>query len=473
MSIQKSLKNALLTGTGLISWHNNAPVQYSEKQHQYFSAETRTFTQAYAKYSSDFVEAQVQGLDPTDPLAYQTRFLRMADVVKPTAAIQRHFDDYKMILMADRDIEYIMPGSKIVTLGNTWLVVNPMNVSGSDGSALVRRCNAVWNFLDFYGNVVSEPIVAENERANANDSDAQNSQLISKGYFNILCQYNDNTRQIDTNTRMILGSGAYRITGFSDFEMEFTGDYSSVRMLSFTARYEVPNDVIDDMVNHVAGGKSFAWNIRISGPEMLRVGASSLYSAVSVRNGCEGGIYAVSGSLMTVPEGWNAEGKTMNAYGAEVNGNTLTVPGNAATYIWQSGDESVFTVAENGIVTGVGEGSAVLTVTLAENPEYSASIVLTVTQTQDGVSFTETPPQRLGAYESATITAAYFEDGAETDEALIWVFTGAEDAAFSYEVSPDGKSVSIRCFGYSATPLTVTATYGSDSAQTQIQLEGF
>ena len=188
MSIQKSLKNAMLTGNGLISWHNNTPAQYSGRHRQYFSQETRTFTQMIAQYSSDFVEAQMQGIDPDNPYEYQTRMIRMADIVKPTAAIQRNFDDYKTILVADRDIEYIMPGSKIVTMGNTWLVVNPMNVSGSDGCAVVRRCNAVWNFLDFYGNVQSEPLVVENTRANAIECDNQQSLLISKGYFKVICQ---------------------------------------------------------------------------------------------------------------------------------------------------------------------------------------------------------------------------------------------------------------------------------------------
>ena len=439
MSIQKSLKDAMLTGAGLVSWGNNEPTQYEAKQHQYYSAETRTYTQIYAQYSSDFVEAQIQGIDPENPLTYQTRMIRFADVVKPSAAIQRHFDDYKMMLVADRDIEYIMPGSKIQTLGSTWLVVNPMNVSGSDGMALVRRCNAVWNFYDFYGNVVSEPLIVENERANANDPDTQNSQQITKGYFNVLCQYNDNTRQIDTNTRMILGTAAYRVTGYSDFETEFTGDYSSVRMLSFTVRYEEPNDSIDDMENHVAGGKIFAWNINITSPDAMRVGATVQASAASVRNG---EIVPVSGD-------------------------------NPVTYRWASSDENVLTVDENGLVTAVSEGDAVLTATLEQNPAISAAFSVTVTDAEDGVAFTSTVPQTLGAYESVTVTAAYFADGAETEEALVWTFAQADDTAYSYHVAADGKSATIQCYGYSAQPLVVSVLYGAYKAQAEIRLEGF
>lgn len=428
----------MLTGNGLISWQNNTPPQYSGRQRQYFSPETRTFTQQMAKYSSDFVEAQMQGIDPENPYEYQTRLIRMADIVKPTAAIQRNFDDYKTILVADRDIEYIMPGSKIVTMGNTWLVVNPVNVSGSDGEAVVRRCNAVWNFLDYYGNVVSEPLVVENTRANANDSDNQQSLLITKGYFNVICQANENTRQIDTNTRFILGTAAYRVTGYSDFETEFTGDYSSIRTYSYTIRYEEPNNAIDDMVNHVAGGKTFSWNIIVSGMTAMEIGATAQLTAQSVRNG-------------------------------ENIAPTTTYP---VGYVWTSSDENVALVGTDGAVTAIAEGSATIRAALAQNPAIYTDFTISVTQSEDGVKFTTTVPEALGAYESAGISAAYFLDGVEQSDALTWTFTGADENAYSAKVSTDGKSASIDAFGYSETPLTVTAAFGSYSTTATITLKG-
>lgn len=437
--IDSYLKNAAIVTGGLVPVPTNNPTQYANRKFQYFDPATRQFTQKVAQYSSDFVEAQVQGLYDSDPTAWGTYRMRFADVVRPSSAIQRHFDDYKQFLFESAKIEYVRPGTKIVTMGNTWLVTNPANVSGASGSGLCRRCNAVWNYLDYYGNVVSEPIIVENERANANDSDAQNSQLISKGYFNVTCQYNDATRQIDTNTRMILGTGAYRVTGFSDFETEFTGDYSTVRLISFSIRYEEPNTAIDDMVNHVAGGLTFAWDVTVSGASSLFAGATAQLSAQSVRNG-------------------------------EIATSTAANP---ISYVWASSDESVLTINENGLVTAIAEGSATVSATLAQNPAYSAEFPVTVTETADGVWFTSTVPESLGAYESVCITAAYFEDGAETADALTWTAEGADETAFSSLVSADGKSLSIDAFGYSATPLTVTASFGAYSASAQIALEGF
>lgn len=474
LSIQKSLKNALLAGNGLISWRNNEPIQYNGKQRQYFSPETRTFTQMTAKYSSDYIECRAQGLDENDPFAWQTRFIRMADIVKPTAAIQRNFDDYKMILFADRDIEYVMPGSKIEAVGSTWIVINPMNVSGSDGSAVVRRCNAVWNFLDYYGNVISEPIIVENVRANANDNDTQQTLQIAKGYFNVSCQYNEYTRQINTNTRMILGSGAYRVTGFSDFETEFTGDYSTVRTLHFSIRYEEVNDVIDDLVNHVAGGKAFSWNMSVSALGELPVGASAMLNVTSIRNGEVIDAIRVSGNTLFVPETWEMDGKNLVAGSdAYMTDSTLASTACPLNYLWRSSDSAVLSVDDRGLVTALSEGIAIITVTLAENPEIAASVAITVTETGDGVIFTREPPQELNAFESAIVSAAYYEDGAATDEPLEWTFSGADENAYRVQIAQNTKSATIECFAYSEEPLHIKVGKDNYNAMANIALEGF
>lgn len=436
MAIKDSIKNAGLVAGGHIPFFVNAPGWYSDKQYEYFNDESKTFTQLYARYSSDYVEARVQGLDPKDPCGWQTRMIRMADVVRPSAAILRRADNYKMVLFADRDVQYIQPGTKIITMGSTWICTNPFNISGSDGSGIVQRCNAVWKHLDWYGNVLCEPIVMENVRANANDSDSQQSQYITKGYFNVIAQYNDSTRQIDTNTRMILGTGAYRVTGYSDFETEFTGDYGTVRLLSFTVRYEEPNEAIDDMERHVAGGKTFSWEVGVLGTGKLSAGQQTIFTAKSLRNGQD------------------ADNDTEHD----------------TEYLWRSSDERVATVDAFGLVTAVSEGEATITATLAQNTGYSASYTMEVTESEDGVAFTCTVPDSLGAYETALLTAAYYEDGQITGQFVTFTFSGADRSCYATEVT--GNSVIITCYGHSATPLTVTAAYGDKSESVTINLEG-
>lgn len=438
MSIKSSIKDAALTAGGLMAYTANPPGQYGDKNYEYMAATTKSFIQARAKYASDFVTAQAQGLDPTDIYAWQTRRLRLSDIIRPSASFTRRIDNYKIILFEDRDVEYITPGSKIVTMGSTWLVTNPINLSGGDGSGICERCNAVWNHLDYYGNIVSEPIVVENSRANANDSDPQDTALITKGYFNVNCQYNPDTAQIDTNTRMILGSGCWRVTGFADFLQEFTGDYSTVRMLEFTVRYEEPNDAIDDMENHVAGGKTFSWEIQVSGVPAMQQGGAAAFSATSIRCGdavSSGGQYPV-------------------------------------TYLWSSTDEDILTVDAAGNVTAVGEGSAEIVCTLEQNQNISSAYPVTVTAADagSGVRFLSGIPDTLRAFDEITLEAAYFDAGERTDEELEWKFTGAQEGSYGVLTGP--RAVTVYGYGYSAAPLVVTASYGEYSASAEITLEG-
>ena len=285
MSINRNIKNALAAFGGKQSFRNNAPSQHMSHKKDYYKNESLEFVDRFAKYSSDFVEAEMQMLGEDGTCEWKSVNLRIADMVRPSASATKNFDDFKTILIADKAIDYIRQGTKFVTMGSTWLAVNPMNISNAATTAVIRRCNAEWRYLDFFGNVKTEPIIIENALANANDSDTQEFVPVTKGYFNAIMQYNEATKELDTNSVIMLGRGAYRITGYSDFIQEFTGDYDSVRLLRFSLRYEEPNLETDDLERHIAKGKLFSWVIHVAGKSILKVGDKYKYSAFSERNG--------------------------------------------------------------------------------------------------------------------------------------------------------------------------------------------
>ena len=436
----KNARNGTLAGGDIRLYAGeNTPGQYADRRYPYFNRNSALFRQKKLRYASDFIKAEAQGLFPDAPDAWTECRIRMADVVNPSSAIQRDFDDYKMIIMESPRIEYVHAGTKFKAMGSYWLMWNPINVSASDGSGVVRRCKAVWNHLDYYGNVLSEPFIVESERASSNDADYNREvEGVTKGYFNAFMQYNAQTAQLGENSRMILGRGAYRITGFSDFFTEFTGDYGSVRTLRFTIRYEEPKDRIDDMVNHVAGGLEFDWRIRISGTPTVGVGKTAQLTAGSVRNGAD----AISSGEYPI------------------------------TYLWKSSDESVCSVDESGIVTGIAVGSAKITCTLAQNPNITQSVTVSVEETGGGteVRFLSTLPEKLSVYQSATVLAARFSDGKITGETVAFSLSGAEKGSYTAEFGEN--SVKIICWGGSVTPLTVTASCENDSASAVIGLAG-
>lgn len=469
--LAKRIQAAAVLSGGLRTAKTNAPGQYADRQRQYFMPETRRFQRNAARMASDFFRARVQGVFG-GPQEWTECGIRLANVVRPSSAIQRNFDDYKQYLFASERVCYVRPGTKIEAMGSTWLVVNPDNISGSGSTGICRRCNTTWRFLDYYGNVVSEPIIKENLRANASDSDAQSSLLVTKGYFNILCQYNDATRQIGTNTRLILGDGAYRVTGPSEVEAEFTDDDGSVRLLGFTARYEEPNPEIDDLVNRVAGGKTFSWDVSVVGKRSLRAGETAVFRAESQRCGEAQRTVSFAGNVFHAPSDWRVDGDVIIVgMGDRFSDDVLEVRANRADFRWESSDETVATVDETGAVTALGAGQTTITATLAQNPRWSDSAVLTV-DAADGLFFTAGPPESLRAYESVTLSAAAYTGGTVREGALIWRFSGAAPGSYAANVAENGKSAELTCYGFSPRPLIVTVSDGEREVVAEIRLEG-
>ena len=458
-SLQTYLGNVRAVNGRLTTPPENDPAPFTNRGYPYDNLVSNRFYQEYAKYASDYFEnVQAQGLNPDDFFAWEIVTMRMADLVKESAAMQRQFDNHKMVLLDKMRYSYVPRGAKFINMGSTWLVTNPINISGSDGMCVVQRCNTTWNHLDWYGNVVKEPIVFETEILRANAPDPQYNMNIVKGYFNVKCQRNADTAQINDNTRMILGSSCYVVSGYSDFEQEFTGDYDSVHFLEFTIRKDEPDATIDDMVNHVAGGLKFSWNVTVAGTPVIQVGDNHQFTASSERCG-----EAVSSSV--------------------------DYP---ITYAWTSSDETVATVDENGIVTGISTGQCFITATLEQNEAWENSYPVTIADeyTEDVIWFSKTVNKKLNAYESITLNLIKYR-GYETKDydlvpsedlvpgaylypseefAIEWEFSGADENAYSVET--DGAICTIHCWSGCDTPLTVTAICGPDSVSAVIELIG-
>ena len=435
---KRGLKNIGLLG-GAPGRRTNAPAQYRDRQKQYFADATAAFTEIYAPYATNFVKARMQGLNPENFFAWSGAELRMADTTKQGTSLSKKTDDQKEYLIRSPAIDYVAEGAKVETMGSTWLVTNPTNLAGVNATGIMRRCNAVWRFLDWYGNVRAEPILVEKAQASATANDFQEMTLIMQGYFNIICQKNPQTEQLDHNSRLILGRRAYQITGYSDITQEFTGDDESTHLLYFTARMQEPNLEIDDMEARVAGGKTFSWAVFVTGKPSMTAGDTAAFTAASQRCG-------------------------------ETAESTEEHP---ISYAWESSDPAVATVDADGTVTAVAPGTCRITAVLDENRACSGSFALTVeadTEAAPAVKFLSEVPKVLRAYDMETMTAALFKGGVQQDDPITWSWGGAEDGSCS--VSAERNRLTVNCWGGSATPLTITAESGGVSAQITLALEG-
>ena len=441
MDLKSQIAQAKLNSGFSPSYKAYCPKQYGSKQYEYFNYETRTFHQEYAKYASDYVDAEVQGLDPERPFDYVKCHLRLAEIVKPSGSIEGNFDSYKYVMMREREYEYMRKGAKVITMGNTWLVLNPANMSNGE-SAVIQRCDVTWNYLDYYGNVCREPMAIDTLLMRASTPDSQRSTMITKGYFNAMIQYNEATKQLFTNSRLIMGSSAYMLTGFSDFIQEFTDELDTLGLMRFALRYEEPNDAIDDMVNKVAGGKTFAWKITIAGDATVNTGDTAQLTASSKR---------ISGEHEEV-----------------------VVPSeeHPVEYIWSSSDEDVATVDENGTVTAVSAGTATIKATLAQNEDKYQDFELLVEDidTDPHVEFTRTYPKSISYGTTLEMTAAYYVNGKATEDLVTWKIEGGDEEAYTFSV--DGNTAYLKCWGGSVEPVRVSAEREGQGVSTTIYLEG-
>lgn len=514
---EKYIKGVVLQGGGVLnSVPKNTPPQYASRQHQYFANRTSKFVKERAKYASDFVKADVQGVFFDDFYRYVTTDIRLADVASRSASSTRNTDDVKIILFAEEKIDYFPIGAKVQTMGNTWICTNPSNMSSVNVTAIIQRCNVSYNSYDYYGNIISEPIIVEKMAMMGNDDAMGQNLVLMDGYFNVTCQLNENTKHLGQNQRIILGSKAYHITGFQDFIQEFASDFDGIQnevleagleadaesgeltaeypqnyvstrfhlegkneeeltghtpeyvnkakftlsdvatepddgdlyaelidkrrvhLLKFTIRIEEPT-VDDDIRRRIANGNLYSFTAQIDGPEAIQAGQTARLTATFVKNGK--GIAATEKKPIT----WQ----------------------------WDSSDDDIASVDENGVVTAHLPGAVQIVAVLEQNPGIRAITDMTIqeAQTEPYISFIGVVPEKLGQYQSVTLSAGYYENGILTDSVVTWTFSGADQN--SYKEAVEGNAVEITCLSPDNVPLVVTAEYGGLQVEASIVLEGF
>lgn len=435
---QKYIKNLIFCNDGS-KVVQNTPSQYATRQKQYLSKRTEKFANKRAYLATDYCQAEVQGLTENF-YDFTATNIRLADILSPSASSTKRQDDYKELLLIDDRFDYLPIGAKINTMGSTWLVVNPSNLSKALTTSVVARCNATYNSYDYYGNVVTEPIVVEKYAMAGNDNEHPINIVLMDGYFNITCQLNQNTQKLGINKRIILGTKPYHITGFTDFIQEFTGDRESVHLITFTARIDEPT-TNDDMVNWIADGNSYKVSAELNGLTDLIAGTQTKLTPSFLINGIE------VESTAEYPLTWH----------------------------YHSSDNQIASVSQNGVVTSKAEGTVQITATLAQNPLVMATLELVVTEqlAEPYIAFDGFTADYISQYDSATFTATYFENNLATNYPLKWSFSGPTKSDYNAVVSEDGKSVTIECLSASEKPLTIKASYNGYTSKIKINLVGY
>lgn len=446
MSLTKNLKNAGLMSSSLAPYPSNVPEAFASRKKQWFGDETSAFVESMFDYASDVYEAKVQSINPDDWFQFETCTIRLMDIVSQTPTA-RGLEDYKLVYFKDQTIKYIGLGAKIIlNEGNfeqVYLVVNPSASSVNGANCIVRRCNATWSFLDFYGNIQHEPFAWQTNQELASSFSYTDYQTLLSGYNHSTMQRNAQTRELHNNTRIMLADQAFSVRGLVNFLQEFSGDKESVRIQYFDLAAAEPTEN-DNIELSVAGYDAFSWKIDLGAPEKILVGQSAGIAVRSVRNGL------LTESTQQHPVG----------------------------YLWESADTEIATVDNSGVITGVSAGDAVITCRLEQNEKIFERVEVSVEAASSlkAVRFLTPLPESIVQYEKLHIEAATFDaSGKKGSEQVTIEAFGANPKSFSATAGIDGSgSLDITCFSPSDAPLTVRASAeGYESATAQIRLEGY
>ena len=434
-NLQNSIKNGLLTSSRLNNVVTNAPANTSPKWSKY-NDEATAYYHEYAPYASNVFEAEIQGLDYNDFYAWTKVHIRSSKVINPSTG-ENLSTSWQDILILDRKVDFLPIGAYVKYNNNTWIVYNPDNIASPTGNGIVIRCNTTYNTLDYYGNLIKTPMFYAKGTVLASSPYYMEFSATIDGYQHVIMQLNEVTKKITNNTRIILGKSAFGMYGVSDFPEEFTGDPNSCHIFRADLRLQETIEA-DDLVNHVADVKHFSFKIHIGASDTMRQGGTQQLTVDAYRN----------------------------------NKAVQSSEDNPITYLWSSSDENVATVDEDGIVTAIGEGYCQITCTLKENPNVTDACGINVlVSSEPYIDFTSPVPEKIKAFNTLDITAAYFENGQQTEDIVEWTLAKADAGSYSYEVN--GNTVTIQTYAPSSEPLEVYATYSGATAVKKIQIIGY
>lgn len=414
---------------------SNRQYRDGSQNFQYLKNETQAYIQEMGQYASNVFTADCQGLNPNDFFEWRRVQLRSVRAAQAQTGSTMPGDWQRIHIINPAYLTYLPQGALLKYADNTWIVFKDKNIAAFQGQAIVRRCNAVVNVLDWYGNIVPVPISYAKMETLGNAPHTTENTITSKNYIAVICQLNEYTKHFTENTRILLADTAYAMRGIDDFTREFTDDPDSVHLLTFTIeRVEVqPQDNVELGVADYGG---FSWEIAVNWNNSMKAGQTQTISASSQRNNV-----AVS----------STEERPIS-------------------YYYESSDESVLTVDENGLVTAVGEGEADIIITLAQNENISTSVHIEVPAAENAyVAFTSTIPQTMHEFDAINVSAAYFENGEATDTPVSITFSGPEDGAYSANPG-SGNTYGLISYHASPIPLVITASSGAHTATATIHL---
>lgn len=216
---------------------------------------------------------------------------------------------------------------------------------------------------------------------------------ISEGQIYVYAPENEETRKIKNNNRFIKFGQAFKVVGIDRF--------SKPGIIIFTCEKDEINPTTDDVANDLAGG--LACTLAITNADPIEINVDN-----------------------TVKLSWTATGNP--------------------PVVFSSSDESVATIDHNGVITGVSDGQAIVTVANATHPLIKDNITVNVLEEAEH-SIVINGFNEIITGESWNYTAQVFDGSTQVAEPVTWSLwddTKTTTTTYATITSQDGTSCTVK-----------------------------
>ena len=303
-------------------------------------------------------------------------------------------DDKKMNVPYDTTVEV---GYEFAWEGKHWIsIIREHSGLLSHIPVRVRPCNYELKWVDDGGFVRSNWVVVTNKTLYSDGVQSTNTAVIPNQKMHIAMPYNQHSRKLGRGKRVMLFEDTYKITNI---------DRSENGLMQFILTEEPLSDG-DDTVNYIADAHLIQ----------------------------ESSIQLVNPSPMTISLGGTVQlnPRMVNAEGDEV----------IAPFTYVSSDASIASVSDSGVVTGISEGSVVITV-------ESSNLTHTVAVSVASSAVSNTSIEIIGAQKITAGGTSYYVvqtyiDGVESDGGFTASIVNASTMDCATIVSQTADGITVR-----------------------------
>lgn len=259
-------------------------------------------------------------------------------------------DDWKEFLSPEPDFD-LPYGLYLRWKNNYWIVYNKENFDYPTRGVICRRCITTFNWVDEWGNLREYPVsIGKPKEA----SDYVNVQFTNPGGFNVFyMQLDQYSKYIRPNDRFMVGNDGYWTSykvqggGVTNYLREETMNATSTGLLSLICFTYEGNDDTDNLEIGVANYYEKIFTMELDQYEIQQ------YSGFSTK------------IIPTIKRG--------------------TIVKDDVDLSWQSSDENVATVNEDGTITLIGKGEADIICTMTKNDSVTKSVhIINIGEKEEG-----------------------------------------------------------------------------------------